>query len=93
MIVVQKVPSPAIDVIGPNGFIYKDLNDLTLWKLLIEIAKNRVDGFWFINDDGEKEFISDIGEMNWPKRFRQDLPLIFELQNIQLNVKLSENEV
>lgn len=93
MIVVQKVPSPTIDIIGPDGFIYKDLNDLTLWKLLIEIAKNRVDGFWFINDDGEKEFISNLGVMAWPKRFRQDLSFIFELQDMQLNAELYENEV
>ena len=93
MIQIERIPNPTIDVIGPDGFIYKDLNDLCLLKLLIEIAKNRLSGFWFYDDGGEKQFISDLGEMVWPEKFGQDSDLIYELQCIQLKAKIGESKV
>lgn len=88
----KRIPIPTLDIYSQSGeIIGKDLNELEITHFLYQIAIKRLSGYYFINDEGEKEIISDLGEMVFPKRFSQDFDLIHALAYLQCQIRIENN--
>ena len=84
------IATPLLNIFYADGSMAgANMNELEIYDFLIQVAQERLEGCYFIDDEGNKSYIDNLGNMEWPKRFNTMDPC-YKLTSLQLEIKIAD---